>query len=156
MLRGLATISFYADNLDAARRWYADLLGVDAYYSFPPGNSPAYVEFRIGDYEHELGIIDRRYAPGDGNGRAREPGGAVAFWHVDDVTTALERLQDLGARIHEPVIAREAGFVTASVVDPFGNVLGVMYNPHYLQILQDRGAADALGDASPAGRAATS
>jgi hypothetical protein len=27
------------------------------------------------------------------------------------------------------------GFVTASVVDPFGNVLGVMYNRHYLELL---------------------
>ncbi len=30
------------------------------------------------------------------------------------------------------------GFVGASVVDPFGNVLGVMYNPHYLEILAGR------------------
>jgi hypothetical protein len=29
--------------------------------------------------------------------------------------------------------------VTASVVDPFGNVLGIMYNPHYLEILQSSG-----------------
>jgi hypothetical protein len=28
--------------------------------------------------------------------------------------------------------------VTAAVVDPFGNVLGVMYNPHYLEILGAR------------------
>jgi hypothetical protein len=28
------------------------------------------------------------------------------------------------------------GFVTASVVDPFGNVLGVMYNRHYLGVLE--------------------
>ena len=26
-------------------------------------------------------------------------------------------------------------FVTASVVDPFGNVLGIVYNPHYLETL---------------------
>jgi hypothetical protein len=25
--------------------------------------------------------------------------------------------------------------VTASVIDPFGNVLGVMYNPHYVDVL---------------------
>ncbi len=25
---------------------------------------------------------------------------------------------------------------TAAVVDPFGNVLGVMYNPHYLEVLR--------------------
>jgi hypothetical protein len=29
--------------------------------------------------------------------------------------------------------------VTAAVVDPFGNVLGIMYNPHYLEILHSRG-----------------
>jgi hypothetical protein len=27
-------------------------------------------------------------------------------------------------------------FLTASVVDPFGNVLGVMYNRHYLEVLE--------------------
>ena len=25
--------------------------------------------------------------------------------------------------------------ITASVVDPFGNVLGIIYNPHYLETL---------------------
>ena len=25
-------------------------------------------------------------------------------------------------------------FITAAVVDPFGNVLGVMHNPHYLEV----------------------
>jgi hypothetical protein len=29
--------------------------------------------------------------------------------------------------------------VTAAVVDPFGNVLGVMYNPHYLEVLKSVG-----------------
>jgi hypothetical protein len=31
--------------------------------------------------------------------------------------------------------------VSASVVDPFGNVLGVMYNPHYVEVLKDAGKA---------------
>jgi hypothetical protein len=31
--------------------------------------------------------------------------------------------------------------VTAAVVDPFGNVLGVMQNPHYLEILRSSGTA---------------
>jgi hypothetical protein len=26
-------------------------------------------------------------------------------------------------------------FVTASVIDPFGNILGIMTNEHYLEIL---------------------
>jgi hypothetical protein len=43
------------------------------------------------------------------------------------------------AREHQPVTPRgDSGFVTASVIDPFGNVLGVMYNPHYLDLLGQR------------------
>ena len=41
-----------------------------------------------------------------------------------------------GAKEHAPITPHgDKGFVTASVVDPFGNVLGVMYNPHYLDML---------------------
>ena len=44
-----------------------------------------------------------------------------------------------GATEYQPITPRGEGFVTAAVVDPFGNVLGVMYNPHYLEILTERG-----------------
>jgi hypothetical protein len=66
---------------------------------------------------------------------AAGPGGAIVYWHVDDVAAALERLISLGAKQLQGVTERGPGFVTASVVDPFGNVLGVMYNRHYLELL---------------------
>jgi hypothetical protein len=44
----------------------------------------------------------------------------------------------MGAEPHQPVTERGEGFVTASVVDPFGNVLGIMRNPHYLEMLGRR------------------
>jgi predicted enzyme related to lactoylglutathione lyase len=90
------------------------------------------MEFRIGDYRDELGFIDSRFAP---HPWATDPSGAVIFWHVDDVATAVEKLLSRGATEHDPLTKCEAGFVTASVVDPFGNILGVMYNPHYLEVL---------------------
>ncbi|NTU81770.1 MAG: VOC family protein [Chloroflexales bacterium] len=127
MLRGLATINYWAADHRAAVRWYAELLGVAPYFE-----RPGYAEFRLGDYQHELGIIDSRYAP---RPPAPEPGGVIAYWHVDDVAAALERLQELGAHIYEALTVRGEGFITASVVDPFGNILGVMYNRHYLELL---------------------
>jgi predicted enzyme related to lactoylglutathione lyase len=139
MLRGFATVSFWADDLEAATKWYTELLGVDPYFQRPEEGPPAYVEFRLGDYQHELGLIDRRYAP---DGAMPGPGGAVMFWHVDDVPAALERLLSMGAKEYEALTARgDSGFVTASVVDPFGNVLGIMYNPHYVEILGASGSA---------------
>jgi predicted enzyme related to lactoylglutathione lyase len=132
-LRGLATVSFFADDLVAATKWYTELLGVEPYFEvLGEDGRPGYREFRLGDYQHELGLIDSRYAPG---GPATGPGGAVVYWHVDDVPATLEKLLSMGAKEYEPTRDRGHGFITASVVDPFGNVLGIMNNPHYLDIL---------------------
>lgn len=45
----------------------------------------------------------------------------------------------MGARLHHPPRDFGEGFVGASVIDPFGNVLGIMHNPHYLEVLERRG-----------------
>jgi predicted enzyme related to lactoylglutathione lyase len=133
MLRGLTTISFWADDLAVAKQWYSELLGIEPYFARPnPDGTLAYLEFRLGDYQHELGIIDRRYAPATA---ASIPSGAVVYWHVDDLAATLERLLALGATPYQPITERGKGFVTAAVVDPFGNILGIMYNQHYLDVL---------------------
>jgi uncharacterized glyoxalase superfamily protein PhnB len=59
----------------------------------------------------------------------------VTYWAVDDVQAAFERLLALGATAHVATTVRGPGFVTASVIDRFGNVLGVMFNRHYLEVL---------------------
>ncbi|NML42094.1 VOC family protein [Chitinophaga sp. G-6-1-13] len=134
-IRGVATISFYAADHDAAKQWYTEVLGMAPYFDVP-----GYAEFRIGDYQHELGIIDSRYAP---PGATNGPAGAVLYWHTDDLKGTLDRLIALGATEYQPITDRGHGFVTASVTDPFGNILGIMYNPHYLNILESRTAANA-------------
>jgi predicted enzyme related to lactoylglutathione lyase len=147
MFRGFATMTFYADDLAAARDWYTELLGVEAYYAYPhPPAAPAYVEFRVGDDADELGFVDRRYAPA---GARNAPGGAIMHWHVDDVPGTVRKLLEMGATEYDPITERESGFVTASVVDPFGNILGVMHNPHYLEVLAARGAAQGRSTNTP-------
>lgn len=126
-LRGLTTVSFWTDDLTAAKKWYANLLGIEPYFE-----RPGYVEFRLGDYQHELGLIDSRYAPG---GSVISPAGAVVYWHVDDVTATFKKLLSMGAKEYEAPTERGEGFITASVVDLFGNILGIMYNQHYLEVL---------------------
>jgi predicted enzyme related to lactoylglutathione lyase len=138
MLRGLTTVSFFADDVPAAAAWYTKLLGVEPYFTRPVDGPPAYVEFRIGDHQHELGIVDSRFAA---HSRSDKANGAVVYWHVDDVQATFEQLLSLGATEHEKPVERGPGFVTASVVDPFGNILGVMYNQHYLDVLESRAGA---------------
>ncbi|MBW6435043.1 VOC family protein [Actinoplanes hulinensis] len=126
-LRGMATVSYYAADWNAARDWYTRLTGIEPYFL-----RDGYAEWRLGDRQAELGLIDARYrAPGTPSG----PVGAVLYWHVDDVEATMARLLELGATVHEAPLDRGEGFVTATVIDPFGNLLGVMYNPHYLEML---------------------
>jgi predicted enzyme related to lactoylglutathione lyase len=138
MLRGFATITYLADDLDAARRWYAELLGAEPYFVRPIDGPPAYVEFRIGDSQAELGLKDRRYGPADA---VPGPSGIITYWHVDDIEAAFQKLLSMGAKEYLPITSRgsetetSAEFVTASVIDPFGNVVGIMYNPHYLEVV---------------------
>jgi predicted enzyme related to lactoylglutathione lyase len=132
-LRGVATINIWADDVKAARQWYSELLGIEAYFQQPDAENPAYVEFRLGDYHHELGIISSKYAP---KGAKPGPGGAIVLWHVDDIEGMFERLKVMGATEYDAITKRgDSGFITASVVDPFGNILGIMQNPHYVEIL---------------------
>lgn len=132
-LRGLSTISFYADDHEKAKSWYSEILGMEPYF-----NVPGYSEFRLGDYQHELGIIDAKYAP---KTATKEIGGAIAYWHVDELQETLDLLLSKGAELFEPITDRSGGkmsFVTAAVIDPFGNVLGIMTNSHYVETLKKK------------------
>ena len=140
MFRGFATISFYADDLAAARDWYTELLGQEPYFAFPEAPAaPAYVEFRIGDDADELGFIDRKYAP---PGAGNAPGGAVMHWHVDDLQATFDKLLAMGAKEYQPItVARRA----AASPPPRSSTRsatcsGIMHNPHYLEIIEARQA----------------
>lgn len=134
MFRGFTTINYFVDDLPTAVAWYREVLGIEPYFAQPSMDNPAYVEFRVGDSQDELGLISSAYRPASHS--PTPAAGAVMHWHVDDVAVAHDRLVALGATSLESPIARgDGGWVTASVVDPFGNVIGLMHSPHYLELL---------------------
>jgi hypothetical protein len=53
-----------------------------------------------------VGIIDRRYA----SHRDESPGGAIIYWHVDDLAAAVKDLLARGAKEHEPILERRRWF----------------------------------------------
>lgn len=63
------------------------------------------------------------------------------YWHVDDIGDLREAA--IAGRKGVPAVTPrgEKGFVMAAVVDPFGNVLGITYNPHYVEMLRSGGPA---------------
>ena len=81
VLHGLTTMVLTADDVDAAATWYGDVLGVAPYFRRPETGPAAYVEFRIGPDEDELGIMDRTFAPACTTGA----GTSITYWQVDGV-----------------------------------------------------------------------
>jgi predicted enzyme related to lactoylglutathione lyase len=112
MLHGLRTAIYQVGDLDAAKRWYAGVLGIEPYF-----DEPFYVGFDVG-------------LQPDGS-TSRSGTGVVAYWGVDDAEAALARLVDLGARERSGVQDVGEGIRLATVLDPFGNVFGVIENPRF-------------------------
>lgn len=117
---GVSTVRLHAADLPSARAWYADLLGAEPYF-----DRTEYVEWRVGPHDHELGLLDLKYAAG----RPAQQGGSVVYWQVDDVENALADLLSRGASPHEDLRDFGGGYRGAVVIDPFGNALGIMQRP---------------------------
>ncbi len=115
MLLGLRTVTYAAPDLGQAKTWYSRVLGIAPYF-----DQPFYVGFDVGGYE--LGL-DPKAVPGGT--------GVVAYWGVEDVEREYRRLLELGAREREPVKDVGEGIRLGTVLDPWGNVFGVIHNPHF-------------------------
>ena len=117
MFLGLRTVIYHAPDLAMARKWYAEAFGVAPYF-----DEPSYVGFEIGGFE--LGLNPDIKAATVGNN-------AVAYWGVNNIEDAHARLLAAGAQIREPVTDVGGDIKVASVADPFGNVIGLIQNPHF-------------------------
>jgi len=118
MLLGLRTVIYHVSDLQRAKAWYSEAIGVAPYF-----DEPYYVGFNVGGFELGLNPDTSSTAPG--------PGGAVAYWGVTDAAATYERLIAAGAAPGEPVGDVGGDIKVATVADPFGNVIGIIENPHF-------------------------
>jgi predicted enzyme related to lactoylglutathione lyase len=114
---GLRTAIYYAPDLAKAKSWYSRILGLEPYF-----DQPFYVGFNVGGYE--LGLDP------DPSSSA-STGSVVVYWGVANADAALKHLLSLGAAEHTNVQDVGEGIRVATVLDPFGNILGVIENPHF-------------------------
>ena len=115
MIQGLRTVIYHVTDLAQAKGWYNQVLEQEPYF-----DEPFYVGYSVGGFE--LGLVP------DGNSG---PGGAVAYWGVADAAAAVKRMEQLGAKIREPLSDVGEGIRVATVSDPFDNTFGLIENPHF-------------------------
>jgi len=112
---GLRTVAYEVNDLNRAVAWYTRVFGVEPY-----ANTTGYVGFSIRGFE--LGLMPERKDSLKGNN-------VLAYWGVEDVDAEYARLVRLGAQENTPLINVGGGIRLGTVIDPFGNVLGIIYNP---------------------------
>lgn len=115
---GLRTIIYKVDDIKKATEWY-----IKAFETAPYFNEPFYVGFSIGGYE--LGLQPEEYPV------TKKTENVVAYWGIDKIDEAYNRLIKLGATAHESPHNVGGELMTATVKDPFGNLIGLIYNPYF-------------------------
>jgi catechol 2,3-dioxygenase-like lactoylglutathione lyase family enzyme len=118
MFLGLRTAAYQVKDLDKAKAWYSNVLGMQPYF-----DQPFYVGFNVGGYE--LGLVpDPHCSP-------RRAASGIAYWGVADAQAEYKRLIGLGATGQDPIQDVGDGILIGSVNDPFGNTLGIIENPKF-------------------------
>ena len=114
-LRGLRTLIYPTCDLAAAKSWWSDYLGIAPYF-----DEPFYVGFEVAGYE--LGLVPTEQTESN----------PTTYWGVDDVAQAVADAEANGATVLEAPQDVGDGIIVASVENPSGHVVGLIYNPHFV------------------------
>ncbi len=123
-------VSLRVPDIGEARRWYRDVLGQE-----PNLDAPFAVVFTIGDCALIL-------LPQDNGDHPEER--CVAFFGVDDIEAAFKRLIGAGATARSEITLTMLKSRVATVVDPFGNVLGVTSTAEEAKAVDSRPSESAM------------
>lgn len=115
---GLRTCIYKVPDLAEAKAWYRKVLSIEPYF-----DEPFYVGFNVAGFE--LGLIP------DTTTEESKLGGVMTYWGVENVAESYKRLIELGATPHEEPTDVGGEIIVATVKDPWSNIFGIIYNPHF-------------------------
>ena len=115
---GLRTTIYKVGDLQKAKEWYGKAFQTEAYF-----DEPFYVGFNIAGYE--LGLLPEETPSSD------KTESVLSYWGVDKIEEEYLRLIEIGATEHEKPTNVGGELMVASVIDPWGNVVGLIYNPDF-------------------------
>jgi lactoylglutathione lyase len=114
-MKGLRTTIYKVASLKDAKEWYSKAFKTKPYF-----DEPFYVGFNIGGYE--LGLLPDESLKGDN---------VLSYWGVENIQEAYQELISLGAAEHEAPNNVGEDIMVATVKDPWENIIGIIYNPHF-------------------------
>ncbi|UZR99715.1 VOC family protein [Chondrinema litorale] len=117
-MQGLRTTIYKVGDIEEAKKWYSEVFETTPYF-----DEPFYVGFNIKGYELGLQPEEQPVV-----GKAES---VVTYWGVEEIEKEYERLVALGASKHEDPVNVGGEIMTATVKDPWGNLIGIIYNPEF-------------------------
>ncbi len=117
MFKSLRTIVYHVANLEEGKLFYTAFLGFGPYF-----DQPFYVGYDVSGYE--LGLIP----DGEKINKGDTP---VTYWQVESIEETCEKLVHMGAKSHADIRDVGDGIKLASLIDPFGNIIGVIEDPDF-------------------------
>lgn len=118
VILGLRTVIYKVGDMLAAKEWYTKVFNTKPYF-----DEPFYAGYNIGGYE--LGLQPEEKPLTD------KTESVVAYWGVENVDTMFGAIIELGATAYEKPTEVGGGIIVAAVKDPWGNIIGLIYNPHF-------------------------
>ena len=115
---GLRTTIYKVGDIENAKKWYANVFGTKPYF-----NQPFYVGFNICGYE--LGLQPEEIPS------TNKIESVVTYWGVEDIESVYNNFIQNGATENEKPSNVGGDIMTATVRDPWGNVIGLIYNPEF-------------------------
>ena len=115
---GLRTVVYKVSDLEEAKKWYSQVFQTTPYF-----DEPFYVGFNIQGYE--LGLQPEENVPDI------KPESVLGYWGVEKIEEVYQRMLSLGAKEHEAPTNVGGELMVASVIDPWKNIIGIIYNPEF-------------------------
>lgn len=116
---GLRTVVYKVTDLQKAKEWYSKAFDKKPYF-----DEPFYVGFNIGGFE--LGLL-----PTEKINTAEYEVSSITYWGVENITSSFEKLISNGAKSIEEPNNVGGELMVATVQDPWGNFIGIIYNPEF-------------------------
>ena len=136
MIRHVASIAEIVDHVDAAARFYRDVLGIPLEWE----DGASYVDVKLQGILH-FAIWSRRSAAeatfGDADAVDRVPLGFTVGFEVDDVAASSEAMKNAGQKILQEPKVEPWNQTTSRFLSPSGALCEVAETPWARSVSQD-------------------
>jgi len=104
---------FHVSDVQKACDWYSRLLSLEPIYLLPD-----FPVLRLGETDICFHRADSKVSSGTA--------GVVTYWRVADIRGAISRAEAMRGTVHRGPLKIEDGQTICQILDPFGNLFGLV------------------------------